>query len=283
MADRERGTLRGPPLSLFSTTDPHWRRSSHRLGDAGATLAPMVGNQMSTRRPTMPCRPRWGSNPNGLPFRSGSPDRGGARRRHERDGSESHHEARHDQTTAEQSVAGVKTPAHRAHDSCLEVHDAGTGLPALAHAGASVRAMRAAKHQPRGFMVEPTGVHDERKASVHRVADADEPKRSASVEPLPISFGAKNPSRTDCRRTAARVSSSPASEQMRNCWTLTLTHLVGKAYGLPTAPESRWHRQRRFPLSTARLCHHGVVSVGEKRGIAASPSGSLHICPSLEP
>jgi hypothetical protein len=143
--------------------------------------------------------------------------------------------------------------------------------------------MRAAKHQPRGFMVEPTGVHDERKASVHRVADADEPKRSASVEPLPISFGAKNPSRTDCRRTAARVSSSPASEQMRNCWTLTLTHLVGKAYGLPTAPESRWHRQRRFPLSTARLCHHGVVSVGEKRGIAASPSGSLHICPSLEP
>jgi hypothetical protein len=37
-------------------------------------------------------------------------------------------------------------------------------LPALAHTGASVGARRAAKHQPRGFMVEPTGVHDDRKA-----------------------------------------------------------------------------------------------------------------------
>jgi hypothetical protein len=37
-------------------------------------------------------------------------------------------------------------------------------LPALAHTGASVGARRATKHQPRGFMVEPTGVHDDRKA-----------------------------------------------------------------------------------------------------------------------
>jgi hypothetical protein len=113
MADQERGTLRGPPLSRLFTTNSHWRRSSQQS---------------------------W-------------------------DGTESPHEARHDRTTAEQSLAGDKTPVQRVHDSYLGVNDAGTGLPALAHAGASVRAMRTVKHQPRGFMVERTGVHDERKAS----------------------------------------------------------------------------------------------------------------------
>ena len=82
----------------------------------------------------------------------------------EGDGSESHHEARHGHTTTEQSLATDKTPAQRVHDEAGEVHDVGTGLPALAHTGASVGARRAAKHQPRGFMVEPTGVHDDRKA-----------------------------------------------------------------------------------------------------------------------
>jgi hypothetical protein len=61
-------------------------------------------------------------------------------------------------------LAGDTTPAQRVHDEAGEVHDVGTGLPALAHLGASVGARRAAKHQPRGFMVELTGVHDDRKA-----------------------------------------------------------------------------------------------------------------------
>jgi hypothetical protein len=57
-----------------------------------------------------------------------------------------------------------KTPVQRIHDEAGEVHDGGTGLPALAHACALVRAVGTVKPQPRGFMVEPTGVHDERKA-----------------------------------------------------------------------------------------------------------------------
>jgi hypothetical protein len=61
-------------------------------------------------------------------------------------------------------LAGDTTPAQRVHDEAGEVHDVGTGLPALAHTGASVGARRAAKHQPRGFMIELTGVHDDRKA-----------------------------------------------------------------------------------------------------------------------
>src|ERR1035441_9035301 len=87
----------------------------------------------------------------------------------------------------------------------------------------------------------------------------DEPDHNAPTEPLPISFCAHNRSRTNCRRTAARVSDSPPGWR-----TLALAHLVGKAYGLPTAPESLWHRQRRFPLSTRRLCHF-TVAPGAKR------------------
>ena len=165
MPDRERGTLRGPPLSLLSTTGSRWRRSSQQLGDGGATLAQGIGNCRLTRGQTMACSPRWGSSPNGLPFGSETLNRDGALGRDdEGDGSESHHEARHGHTTTEQSLATDKTPAQRVHDEVGKVHDVGTGLPALAHTGASVGARRAAKHQPRGFMVEPTGVHDDRKA-----------------------------------------------------------------------------------------------------------------------
>ena len=165
MPDRERGTLRGPPLSLLFTTDSRRRRSSHQLWDGGATLAQEIGNCRLTRRQTTACSPRWRSSLNGLPFGAETPDRGRARGRHvEGDGSESHHEARHGHTTTEQSLATDITPAQRVHDEAGEVHDVGTGLPALAHTGASVGARRAAKHQPRGFMVEPTGVHDDRKA-----------------------------------------------------------------------------------------------------------------------
>ena len=166
MPDQKRGTLRGPPLSLLFTTDSRWQRPGHQLGDGGAIVASKIGNCRVTPGQAMTCSPRWGSSPNGPPFRSGSLERGRARGRDdEGDGSESHHEARHDQTTAEQSLAEDKTPAQRVHDSVGEFHDAGTGLAALAHAGASVRAMRAVKHQLRGLMVEPTGVHDERRAS----------------------------------------------------------------------------------------------------------------------
>src|ERR1039458_2864568 len=165
MPDRERGPLRGPPRSLLSATDSRRRRSGHQLGDGGVTLAQEIGNCWLTRGQTMTCSPRWGSNPNGLPFGSETLNRDGALcRRHEGDGSESHHEARHGHTTTEQSLATDKTPAQRAHDEAGEVHDVGTGLAALAHPGASVGARRAAKHQPRGFMVEPTGVHDDRRA-----------------------------------------------------------------------------------------------------------------------
>ena len=165
MPDRERGTLRGPPRSLLSATDSRRRRSGHQLGDGGVTLAQEIGNCWLTRGQTMTCSPRGGSNPNGLPFGSETLNRDGALcRRHKGDGSESHHEARHGHTTTEQSLATDKTPAQRVHDEVGKVHDVGTGLPALAHTGASVGARRAAKHQPRGFMVEPTGVHDDRKA-----------------------------------------------------------------------------------------------------------------------
>jgi hypothetical protein len=165
MADWERGTLRGPPRSLLSATYSRRRRSGHQLGDGGATLAQEIGNCRLTRGQTTACSPRWRSSLNGLPFGAETPDRGRACGRHgEGDGSESHHEARHSHTTTEQSLATDKTPAQRVHDEAGEVHDVGTGLPALAHTGASVGARRAAKHQPRGFMVEPTGVHDDRKA-----------------------------------------------------------------------------------------------------------------------
>jgi hypothetical protein len=165
MPDQKRGTLRGPPLSLLFTTDSRWQRPGHQLGDGGAIVASKIGNCRVTPGQAMTCSPRWGSSPNGPPSRSESLDRGRAHCcRHEGEGPESHHEARHDQTTAEQSLAADKTPAQRVHDEADEVHDAGTGLPALAHAGASVGARRAVKHQPRGFMVEPTGVHDDRKA-----------------------------------------------------------------------------------------------------------------------
>jgi len=165
MPDRERGTLRGPPLSLLPTTGSRWRQSGHQLGDGGAIVAPKIGNCRVPPGRAMTRSPRWGSSPNVPPFRSESLDRGRAHcRLHEGEGSESHHEARHDQTTAEQSLAEDKTPAQRVHDEAGEVHDVGTGLPALAHTGALVGARRAAKHQPRGFMIELTGVHDDRKA-----------------------------------------------------------------------------------------------------------------------
>jgi hypothetical protein len=165
MADRERGTLRGPPLSLQSTTDSRWRRSSHQLWHGPPTSPPETDNYWLTPGQAMTCSPRRRSSPSGLPLGSEALNRGGVIGRHdEGDGSESPHGIRHDRTVAEQSVAGDTTPAQRVHDSADEVHDAGTGLPALAHAGASIRAMRAVKHQLRGFMVEPTGVHDERKA-----------------------------------------------------------------------------------------------------------------------
>ncbi len=165
MPDRERGTLRGPPFSLLSTTGSRWRRSGHQLGDGGAIVASKIGNCRVPPGQAMTRSPRWGSSPNGLLLRSESLDSGRAHcRRHKGDGSESHHEARHGNTTTEESLATDKTPAQRVHDEAGEVHDVGTGLPALAHTGASVGARRATKHQPRGFMVEPTGVHDDRKA-----------------------------------------------------------------------------------------------------------------------
>ena len=160
MADWERGTLRGPPRSLLSAMD-----SGDHLGVGGATLAQEIGNCRLTRGRTTACSPRWRSSPNGLPFGAETPDRGQACGRHvEGDGSESHHEDRHGHTAAEQSLATDKTPVQRVHDEAGEVHDVGTGLPVLAHTGASVAARRAAKDQSRGFMVEPTGVHDDRKA-----------------------------------------------------------------------------------------------------------------------
>jgi hypothetical protein len=165
MPDRERGTLRGPPLFLLSATDSRRRRSGRQLGDGGATLAQEIGSCRLTRGQTMACSPRWGSSLNSLPLGSETLNHGGALcRDDDGDGSESHHEARHGHTTTERSLATDKTPDQSVHDSVGEVHDAGTGLAALAHTGASVGARRAAKHQPRGFMVEPTGVHDDRKA-----------------------------------------------------------------------------------------------------------------------
>jgi hypothetical protein len=165
MPDRERGTLRGPPLSLLFTTDSRRRRSGHQLGDGGAIVVSKIGNCRLTRGQTVACGPQWWSSLNGLPLGSETLNRGGAFcRRHKGDGSESHHEARHGHTTTEQSLATDKTPAQRVHDEVGNVHDVGTGLPALVHTGASVGARRAVKHQPRGFMVEPTGVHNDRKA-----------------------------------------------------------------------------------------------------------------------
>jgi hypothetical protein len=163
MPDRERGTLRGPPLSLLFTTDSRSRRSGHQLGNGAPTLPPKMDNYWLTPGQAMTCSPRWGSSPNGPPFRSGSLERGRARGRDdERDGSP--HETRHDWTTAEQSLAADKTPVQRVHDEAGEAHGTGTGWSDLAHAGASVKVRRAVKRQSRGFMVEPTGVHDERKA-----------------------------------------------------------------------------------------------------------------------
>jgi hypothetical protein len=206
MPDRERGTLRGPPLSLLFTTDSRRRRSGHQLGDGGATLVSKIGNCRLTRGQTMTRSPRWGSSPNVPPFRSESLDRGRAHcRRHEGEGPESHHEARHDQTTPEQSLAGDKTPAQRVHDEAGEVHDVGTGLPALAHTGASVGASRAAKQQPRGFMVEPTGVRDERKAWA--IAWLRPMNRNAT-------FPANRPPSPSVRRTPAEP---PAAERRPEC------------------------------------------------------------------
>lgn len=284
MPDRERGTLRGPPRSLLSATDSRRRRSGQELGDGGAIVASKIGTCRVTPGQAMTCSPRWGSGPNGLLLRSESLDSGRAHcRRHEAEGSESHHEARHDQTTAEQSLAEDKAQAQRVHDSVGDVHDAGTGLPALAHAGASVGARRAVKHQPRGFMVEPTGVHDERKAAA--IAWLTPMNRNAAIP----SDCSPSPSvrRTLAGPTAAeRRPECPAVPRLFRHGTAGHSpspHLVGKAYRLPTAPESRWHRQRRFHLSTPWLCHHSVAPKGESRGRAASPPGSLPNCPSLEP
>ena len=166
MPDRERGTLRGPPLSLLSTTDSRWRRSSHRMWDGALTLPLEMDIYWLTPGQAMTCGPRRGSSPNGLPFGSETLDRGRADGRDdEGDGSGSRHGARHDRTTAEQSLVAGKTPVQRVYDEAGEVHDAGTGLTSLAHAGGPVNAMRTVKHQLRGFTIEPTGVHDERKAS----------------------------------------------------------------------------------------------------------------------
>jgi hypothetical protein len=165
MPDRERGTLRGPPLSLPPPTGSRWRQSGHQLGDGGAIVASKIGNCRVPPGQALTCGPHLGSSRNGPSFRSEWLDSGRAHcRRHEAEGSESHHEARHGHATTVQSLVTDKTPAQRVHDGAGEVHDVGTGLPALAHAGASVGARRAVKHQPRGFMVEPTGVHDDRKA-----------------------------------------------------------------------------------------------------------------------
>ncbi len=165
MPDRERGTLRGPPRSLLSTTDSHWRRSSHQLWDVAPTLPPEMDHFRLTPGQAVTCSSQRGSSPNGLPFRPGPRDPGRARGRHdEGEGSGFPHEANHDRTAAQPLWPADKTPAQRVHDEAGEVHDVGTGLSALANTGASVGARRAVKHQSRGFMVEPTGVHDERKA-----------------------------------------------------------------------------------------------------------------------
>jgi hypothetical protein len=165
MPDLERGTLRGPPLSLVSTTDSRWRRSGHQLWDGPPMSPPEVHNYWPTIGQAMTCSHRWGSSSNGLPLRSRAQDPGQARGRHdEGEASGFPHEAHHGRTTDEPLAPADKTPAQRVHDEVGKVHDVGTGLPALAHTGAWVGARRAAKHQPRGFMVEPTGVRDDRKA-----------------------------------------------------------------------------------------------------------------------
>ena len=166
MADRERGTLWGPPLSLLSTTDSRWRRSSHQSWNGSPTLPPEMDNYWRTPGQAMTCSPQWSSSPNGLLLHSESLDRGGVHGRHdEGEDSDPRHEARRGETSVDQSSVADKTPAQRVHDDAGEVHDAGTCSPALAHAGPSAREMRAVKHQFKGFMVEPTGVHEERKAS----------------------------------------------------------------------------------------------------------------------
>src|SRR5664280_2484836 len=261
MADRERGTLRGPPLSLLSATDSRWRRSSQELGDGGAIVASKMGSCRVTPGQAMTCSPRWGSSPDGLLFRSESLDSGRAHcRRHEGEGSESHHEARHDETTAEQFVAGDKTPVQRVHDSVGEVHDAGTGLPALAHAGASVGARRAVKHQPRGFMVEPTGVHDERKAW-------------AIAWLTPMNRNAAFPSNRSPYRSVRRTLAEPtAAERRPECPAVPCRFRHGTAGHSPSPTWWGRHmacpqRQRADGIANAG-CHclrHGCVITASPR------------------
>ena len=238
MPDRERGTLRGPPLSLLFTTDSRWRRSSHQLWDGGATLAQEIGNCRLTRGQTMACGPQWESSLNGLPLGSETLNRGGALcRDDEGDGSESHHEARHGHTTTEQSLATDLTPAQRVHDEADEVHDVGTGLSALAHTGASVGARRAVKHQSRGFMVEPTGVHDERKAWV--IAWLRPMNRNAAIP----SDRSPSPS---VRRTPAEP---PAAERRPECPAVPCLFRHGTA---GHSPSPTWGGEGIWPAHSAR-------------------------------
>jgi hypothetical protein len=113
-------------------------------------------------------------------------------------------------------LAADKTPVQRVHDDAGEVHDAGTGLPALPHAGSSVRAMRAVTHQLRGFMIEPTGVHDERKAWA--IAWLTPMNRNAAL-PSNRSLSPSTPT-TPAEPTAAeRRPECPAVPRLNRCGT----------------------------------------------------------------
>jgi hypothetical protein len=55
------------------------------------------------------------------------------------------------------------------------------------------------------------------------------------------------------------------SDRMLDHWPQTFTRVVGKAYGLPTAPENRWHRPRRLSLSIPRLLCQDIATRSNNR------------------
>ncbi len=260
MPDRERGTLRGPPLSPLFTTDSRWRRSGHQLWDGAPTLPPETDNYWPTISQAVTWSSRRGSSSNGLPFRSGSQDPGPARgRRDEGEGSGFPLEAHHNRTTAEPLWPADKTPVQRIHDEAGEVHDGGTGLPALAHACALVRAVGTVKPQPRGFMVEPTGVHDERKAL-------------AIAWLTPMNRNATFPSNRSLSPRVRRTPSDPTAAEWRpECPTVPCLNRRGTAGHSPSPTWWGRHmacpqRQRADGIANAgsRCLRHGCV-------ITASP------------
>jgi hypothetical protein len=118
-------------------------------------------------------------------------------------------------------------------------------LPALAHTGASVGARRAAKHQPRGFMVEPTGVHDDRRA--WRIAWLRPMNRNAAI----LSDRSPSPS---VRRTLAEPT---AAERRPECPAVPSLCRHGTAGHSPSP--TRWGRHMACPQ---RQRADGIANAG---------------------